>query len=1333
MNPGDTVHIQPGTYREQVTVAGSGTPGSPITFVGAPGVVILGTQSVSDPSTWAPTGTTAWSSPYAPPSAPRQVFLDGTRLSQASSATTTTSGSWFYDTAAKVLYVDIGGANPAQGHQVEAGAQSFGVNVSGRTNVVVSGVETRNQNFAGVRVLSSSAVTVDSVTATGSASNGVLVDSSQGVTVGRATVSGSLSSGVRLSGSNTCIVNGSASHDNGLDGIQLSTTTQSTLSGNTTYRNVSVSPTATGVGIDVNTTSPNNVVTGNVSYANQDSGFQVYNGSHDVLVARNISYANGDHGFDTLSATAASYLNNTAYGNARDGISVEGNSTGASLANNLLIDNGVTQNEFDLFVDAGSMSGLTADYDVLYNHDVQAPVKVNNTTYATFDAFRTATGLESHGASFAPGFTAPGSGDFTLTGGSAAVDSANAGAAGFVATDAGGNQPADDPIVPDTGAGSPTYADRGALEFQPSGSPGDYAPHAALFLDPGSVSVPPAGVVTADARGSNDADTSGIVSYSFDFGDGTVVGPQATATATHTYSDPGTYHVTVSVQDAQGLTDTASADELVTNRVLHTYYVAPGTGCSDTGPGTQGAPLCTIGAATRQALAGDSIQVGPGTYREQVTPTASGQPGAPVTITGAGPSSQILGSTDVSDVAGWSTTTTQAWKHAYTAATAPTQVWLDGNPLVQASSVTTTTTGSWFYDSAAGLLYVDVGGTNPAVGHTVSVGARNFGMLVRGVSDYVISGFSVAETNLAGVYLDGSTRVSVSNVSVSQAGTHGVTVDNSNQASLDHITATNNASIGVRLFQDTTSSLTSSSTHDNGFHGVSVQGGQGNTVSDVTSYRNIKPGTRVADGIDVSSGAAGTVVQRCTAYDNDDSGMEAFTGATGTVFRRNVVYDNGDHGIDNSNGPSSVVVSNTVVGNATAGINFEGGSGGALVRDNITRDNAVGSTRTVGEIRVDASSTTGTSLDRDLVSKSASGVIVVWSGTNYATLAAARTATGQEAHGISADPLFVDAAGRDLRLTGDSPAVDAAYTAFPAWTTGDRNGVAPIDDPVVTDTGNGPDATADLGALEYGGPVARATATPASGFVPLDVSVDASSSTSLGAAISAYAWTCGNGTTASGVTATCHYTSAGTYAIRLTVTTIDGASDTWTGNVTARTDSPPTAVLQVSPSPVYVNTAVQLDASASHTRTAPIATYAFDCGNGTSVPAQASPTATCGYTLVGTYTAKVTVRDIAGLSGTASATVKVLPDAPPTPVLSLSATKIARGQSVVADGSASTDPDATHIATYRFDCGNGQATGDQTSPRTTCVYPTSGTFTVRMWVTDTGGNVATTTKKVQVR
>jgi parallel beta-helix repeat protein len=1331
---GDTVNVLAGTYREQVNVGGSGGAGSPITFQGVTGTVILGTQSLSDAAGWSATGTSAWSRPYAPASAPRQVLLDGTRLTQASSATTTTSGSWFYDTAAKVLYVDTGGADPADGHQIEAGAQSFGINLSGRTNVLVSGFETRDQNFAGVRALSSSAVTLDHVTATGSASNGILVDTSPGVTVSAATASGALSSGIRLTGSSGSTVTGSTSHDNGLDGIQLTTSINATLTGNTAYRNVSLSPTATGVGIDVNSGSTGAVVVGNTSHDNQDSGFQAYNGANSALVARNISYGNGDHGFDTLSTTGVRYLNNTSYGNARDGISIEGSSTGATLANNLMVDNGVDTNEFDLYVDAGSMSGFSADWDVAYNHAVQAPVKVNGTIYPTFSAFVSATGLEQHGASFAPGFVNPTNANFALTGGSAAVDSANAAASGFVPADAAGKAPVDDPIVPDTGAGSPTYADRGALEFQPSGSPTDYAPHAALFLNPPSVAIPPSTNLTADARGSNDADTAGIATYTFDFGDGTIVGPQPGATATHTYGATGTFHVTVTVTDSAGLSDSATTDAIVTTRASQTYYVGQGAGCSDTGPGTSTAPFCTIGSATAKAVAGDTIRVGAGTYREQLTARASGQPGAPITIIGAGPSSLILGSSDLSDASGWSATSTSAWKHAYSAPIAPTEVWLDGSPLNQATGAGTTTPGSWFYDATAGQLYVDIGGGNPATGHTVAVGARNFGMLLRNVTDYVVSDFGVQQTDLAGVYLDTTNRVSVSNLAVSLAGTQGVTVDNSAQASLDHITSASNQSIGVRLFQDTGSSLSASSTHDNQFHGVSVQGGQSNTVSGVTSYRNLRPGTRVADGIDVSQGAVGTVVQRCTAYDNDDSGMEAFTGARGTVFRRNLVYDNGDHGIDNSNGPGSTVVSNTVVGNATAGINFEGSSTGAFVRDNIAMDNAVGSTRTVGELRVDASSIPGTSLDRDQLFKSAAGVIVEWSGTNYTSLAAAVTASHQETHGIGTSPRFVNAAGRDLRLTGASPAVDAAYTSFSAWAGPDLNGVAPVDDPKVSDTGNGPDAVADLGALEYAGPVATATATPTTGFVPLDVALDASQSASLGAPVTGYAWTCGNGTTATGVTAGCHYSAAGTFTVGLTVTTADGSSDTWSGTVTAKADAAPVASLQVTPSTQYVSLPVTLNASGSTDADAtPIATYAFSCGDGTATHTGSAATWACTYTRTGTFTASVRVTDTGGLGSTATARVTVLGDSAPTASLSLSSTKISRGQSVVADASGSRDTDPWPIATYRFDCGNGQTTGEQQSTNKTCTYSTTGTFTVRVWVTDTAGLVSTTSKKVQVK
>jgi len=175
------------------------------------------------------------------------------------------------------------------------------------------------------------------------------------------------------------------------------------------------------------------------------------------------------------------------------------------------------------------------------------------------------------------------------------------------------------------------------------------------------------------------------------------------------------------------------------------------------------------------------------------------------------------------------------------------------------------------------------------------------------------------------------------------------------------------------------------------------------------------------------------------------------------------------------------IVSNTVVGNATAGINLEGGSSNGVLRDNVTRDNAVGSTRTIGEIRVDETSAPGVSLDRDLVSNGSGGALFEWASQPYPTLAGFQAASAQEPHGLASDPRFADLATRNLHLTGSSPAIDAAYTSLAAWTPTDRDGVAPVDDPAVADTGTGPDAVADLGAYEYVGPTARATLTPAVG------------------------------------------------------------------------------------------------------------------------------------------------------------------------------------------------------------------------------------------------------------
>lgn len=181
------------------------------------------------------------------------------------------------------------------------------------------------------------------------------------------------------------------------------------------------------------------------------------------------------------------------------------------------------------------------------------------------------------------------------------------------------------------------------------------------------------------------------------------------------------------------------------------------------------------------------------------------------------------------------------------------------------------------------------------------------------------------------------------------------------------------------------------------------------------------------------------------------------------------------------------------------------------------------------------------------------------------------------------------------------------------------------------------------------GPVAVIAAPSA---VPIDESVtfDGSASHMADGKITAYEWDFGDGTTASGTTATHRYAEPGTYAVALTLRS-DSTSPTCQ-TVSAR------HLIRVNAAPVAsagedrhvaVGEEVVFDASASHDPDGGIVAYAWDFGDGTTATGIAVRHR---YAEPGTYTATLTVRDEADLANSsAEDAITVIVNPAPAPAI----------------------------------------------------------------------------------
>lgn len=459
--PGITILVRPGVYREQVTVPASGAPDAPFVILAeGPGVVVDGADDFSSEGQWVRPAATvagphdlqvsdhAWLAP-AVTWAAEQVFVDGRRLTLSTAPPTELPVGGFTWIEGEGLYVNLGVESPAH-HEVLVGRRASGFRLGGKSWVTIEGFEILRTEDSSIN----------------------LFFGCTDVAVVRNRVAFSNSYGIKVSGSTRVLIEGNSVSENNYHGIGLTAGAFAcTVRGNESFRNAQPGVRA-AKGIYLGA-APNNLVVGNRTYENQDTGVQVNAGSHACVLINNRSWSNGDHGYDHLDAIGTTHLHNVAHGNYKDGFSVEGDSPNTRIYNCIATDNGLTTGRFDLWVNAASAVGFSSGYNIIWNSTSQEPIKFMTTKYSLVTDFNTASGRDENSMQVNPMFADAAGGDFRPLPGSPAIDAGDSGMDYWPTCDINGSPRYDDPSIPNTGSGPVSFADIGPIEY--GASPADGA------------------------------------------------------------------------------------------------------------------------------------------------------------------------------------------------------------------------------------------------------------------------------------------------------------------------------------------------------------------------------------------------------------------------------------------------------------------------------------------------------------------------------------------------------------------------------------------------------------------------------------------------------------------------------------------------------------------------------------------------------------------------------------------------------------------------------------------------------------------------------------------
>ncbi|MEZ0065306.1 PKD repeat protein [Streptacidiphilus sp. MAP12-20] len=420
--------------------------------------------------------------------------------------------------------------------------------------------------------------------------------------------------------------------------------------------------------------------------------------------------------------------------------------------------------------------------------------------------------------------------------------------------------------------------------------------------------------------------------------------------------------------------------------------------------------------------------------------------------------------------------------------------------------------------------------------------------------------------------------------------------------------------------------------------------GSVDTVLESSQVRQ-SPFNNPSPAVSVDGKSSGFVLRRSTVSGPEQGvAVSVAPGARGTVLTTDAITFGSGPGVSVQSAPGTVIVSNLV--NAMTGcptaLDVSGSSTGSTVENNAFRTGfgpGCGNTPVSVPVSVSSGSLAGTTWDYNTVETASTDARYSWGGTAYATAAALHAAAAQAA-----------AHDNGLTLTSMTPAdqlaaplIDSADANAPDELPTDLNGLARVDDPLVTNAGTGV-GYYDRGAYEYQDPyTVRPTAPAWRGPVPLAETFGVTESNPWNTHITGYTFDFGDGTpTVSAATASVPhtFTATGTYTVRVTATAATGATFTGTTSVQAVAPAPLVPLLHVAQTPSPALTA-QANCWSS-TDSWSLTTCTYDFGDGSAAQTvDAGAQAVRTYGKPGTYPVTVTVHDAGGNSATTAGTVSV--------------------------------------------------------------------------------------------